>query len=232
MSQATLLIVEDDPDISFILCECLKKAGHRVLTAKSAEEGVELARRRQPDLMVVDIMLPKMDGLELVRVLRQESEVPVILLTAKSDEVDRILGLKLGADDYIVKPFSVAEVASRVKAILRRTAPAARGRGGKLRVGGIEMDFDRHEVTVNGRSPSLSPREFQLLRLLVEAQGRALSREILSKTLWGEDRSSEIDVRTVDQHIARLRKKLQGERHRIATVSHFGYQFKSSEESR
>ena len=228
--EATVLVVDDEKDINFILSSNLKKEGFKVLSAGSAEAGLELAQKHHPDLFVLDIMLPKIDGLEMMRIVRQDSQAPILFLTAKKDEIDRILGLKLGADDYIVKPFSVREVIARVKAILRRTMNSPRKSAKKMiKVGGIEMDFERHEVKVNGKRLTLSPREFQLLKLLAEAEGKVLSREKLSQEIWGNDESVEIDIRTIDQHVARLRKKLLNERDRIATISNFGYQIRADE---
>ena len=228
--EATVLVVDDEKDINFILTSNLKKEGYKVLSAGSAEAGLELAKKHHPDLYLLDIMLPKLDGLEMMRIVRQDSQAPILFLTAKKDEIDRILGLKLGADDYIVKPFSVREVLARVKAILRRTMNSPRKAAQKvMKVGDIEMDFERHEVKVNGKRLTLSPREFQLLKLLAEAEGKVLSREKLSQEIWGNDESVEIDIRTIDQHIARLRKKLLNERDRIATISNFGYQIRMEE---
>src|SRR5579859_2359311 len=139
--EATVMIVEDERDINFILCSNLKREGFSVLSAASAESGLELAKKHRPDLFILDIMLPKMDGLEMMRVLRQDSNAPILFLTAKKDEIDRILGLKLGADDYICKPFSVREVIARVKTILRRTQNGPKRAPKKLlKIGGIEMD--------------------------------------------------------------------------------------------
>jgi len=230
---ATVLVVDDERDINFILCSNLKREGFRTLSAFSAEAGLEQAKKHRPDLFILDIMLPKMDGLELMRLIRQDSNAPILFLTAKKDEIDRILGLKLGADDYIVKPFSVREVIARVKAILRRTHGAVRGKTKSVaRIGGIEMDFERHEVKVSGKRLNLSPREFQLLKLLAEAEGKVLSRERLAREIWGDDESVEIDIRTIDQHVARLRKKLLSERGRIVTISNFGYQIRAEDSSR
>ncbi|MBI3289673.1 MAG: response regulator transcription factor, partial [Elusimicrobia bacterium] len=155
-------------------------------------------RSFKPALVLLDIMLPRLDGLEVLRTIRLESDVPVILLTAKGSELDRILGLKLGADDYVVKPFSIGELTARISARLRRGgAPDARTAAA---VGGIEADFERHVVRVKGKLARLAPKEFTLLRLLIEADGKVLSRDELLEVIWGHDRSMEIDTRTVDQH--------------------------------
>jgi two-component system alkaline phosphatase synthesis response regulator PhoP len=225
----TLLIVEDERDINYLLRTHFKKEGYTVFAAGTAEAGLKLAQKHRPDLFLLDITLPKMDGLELMQKLRETSSAPVLFLTAKKDEVDRILGLKMGADDYITKPFSIRELSLRVKAILRHTAPAAQASDAKvIRVGGVVLDFERHEVRVNGRPVGLAPKEFLLLKLLIEADGKVLSREQLARNIWGEDESMEFEIRTVDQHIARLRKKLLTERGLIATVSNFGYQIRKA----
>lgn len=226
---ATVLVVDDEPAISHILRFNLKNEGYRVLTASNAEVGLKLADRHSPDIIILDIMLPKMDGLEMLRILRQEHQTPVLFVSAKNDEIDKILGFKLGADDYIAKPFSVRELMLRVKAILKvTTARPPKGDVNRVCIGGIEIDFERHDVRVRGKAIKLAPREFQILKLLIEAKGKVLSREYLSKCLWGDDESFEIDIRGVDQHIARLRRKLLSERVRITTVSNFGYQMRVS----
>jgi DNA-binding response OmpR family regulator len=176
----------------------------------------------KPHLIILDIMLPGIDGLEFLRLLRRENRTPVILLSAKRGETDRILGLKLGADDYVVKPFSHGELLARVEARLRPAAETGNGR--KASVGAMTIDVDRHQVTVKGKLVRLAPKEFFLLRLLVEADGKVLTRDKLLELIWGHDKSMEIDTRTVDQHVARLRRKLGEEGSRITTVPNFGYQ--------
>ncbi len=227
-----ILIVEDEADINYVLRANFKKEGYSVLSAVTGEAGLKLAQSENPDIYILDINLPKMDGLELMRKIREFSASPILFLTAKRDEIDRILGLKLGADDYITKPFSIRELSLRVKAILRHTTGSAQASKDKpVKIGGIEVDFARHEVKVNGASVSLAPKEFELLQLLIEADGKILSRDQLAQSLWGPDQGLEMDIRIVDQHIARLRKKLLGERERIVTVSNYGYQIKSGEPS-
>jgi DNA-binding response OmpR family regulator len=226
--KAKILIIEDEKDLVKLIRYNLEKEKYRVLSANDAEAGLTLARKSKPDLIILDIMLPKMDGLEFLRTLRKESQVPVALLTAKRSELDRILGLKLGADDYIVKPFSVGELQARIEALLRRAAPPPPKADGKkpMVIGGMEADFDRHEIRVKGKAAKLAPKEFEILRLLIEANGKVLSREHILERLWGHEKDMEIDTRTVDQHIARLRHKLGTESSRIATVTNFGYQIK------
>jgi DNA-binding response OmpR family regulator len=227
MMGATMLIVEDELDIGYVLRANFKKDGYNVLAARTAESGLKLAREHDPAIVLLDIMLPGMDGLEMLRELRRLSQAPVLLLTAKEDEIDRILGLKLGADDYVTKPFSLDELSLRVKAILGRFSRSDGAADGLIRVGGVEVDVERHETRVNGRAMKLTPREFDLLRLLIDAKGKVLSREQLARGLWGDERSQEMDLRLVDQHVARLRGKLASERRLIATVSRSGYRIKT-----
>ncbi len=223
-----ILVVEDEKDLVRLIRYNLEKEKFRIISAGDAETGLVMARKAKPDLIILDIMLPKMDGLDFLRSLRKESQVPVVLLTAKRSELDRILGLKLGADDYIVKPFSVGELHARVEALLRRVnQPANAGGDAKpVAIGALEVDFERHEIRVKGKRAELTPKEFELLKLLIEANGKVLSRDQLLERIWGHGKDMEIDTRTVDQHIARLRHKLKSESVRIATVTNFGYQIK------
>ena len=220
-----ILIIEDEKDLVRLIRYNLEKEKYRVTTARDAETGLKLARSSKPDLILLDIMLPKMDGLEFLKVMRSEIDVPILLLTAKRSEMDRILGLKLGADDYIVKPFSLGELQARIAGHLRRSHQQAGTDGKKqISVGKIDIDFERHEIMVKGQIAYLAPKEFAILKLLVEANGKVLSREQLLQLIWGHDKDIEIDTRTVDQHIARLRRKLRSESDRIKTVPNFGYQ--------
>ena len=223
-----ILIVEDEKDLVKLIRYNLEKDKFRVSSARDAETGLKLARKTKPDLILLDIMLPKMDGLEFLRTIRPEVDIPIILLSAKRSEMDRILGLKLGADDYMVKPFSIGELQARISGHLRRHAGAATNGEAKksVAVGSIEMDFERHEILVAGKSARLAPKEFAILKLLIEANGKVLSRDQLLQMIWGHEEDMEIDTRTVDQHIARLRRKLKSERDRITTVPNFGYQIK------
>lgn len=227
LTKEKILIVEDEADLVKLLRHGLEKEKFRVTSAKDAETGLKLARKEKPDLILLDVMLPKMDGLEFLKTIRSEVDIPILLLTAKRSEMDRILGLKLGADDYIVKPFSLAELQARIAAHLRRHS-AAMGDGAKksVSVGDVSIDFERHETTVKGDVVYLAPKEFAILKLLIEANGKVLSREQLLRLIWGHDEDVEIDTRTVDQHIARLRRKLGTAADRISTVPNFGYQFK------
>jgi DNA-binding response OmpR family regulator len=223
-----ILIVEDEKDLVKLIRYNLEKEKFRVSSARDAETGLKMVRKSKPDLILLDIMLPKMDGLEFLRTIRPETDIPIILLSAKRSEMDRILGLKLGADDYMVKPFSIGELQARITGHLRRHAGAAAGGETKktVSIGAIDIDFERHEILVAGKPACLAPKEFAILKLLIEAKGKVLSRDQLLQMIWGHEKDMEIDTRTVDQHIARLRRKLGPERNRIATVPNFGYQIK------
>ena len=219
-----VLIVEDEPDIRELLAFNLEREGYLVTRASTGAEALRQVRSARPDLVVLDLMLPEIDGLEVCRRLRADSAtagLPVIMVTAKGDEVDRVVGLELGADDYVVKPFSPKEVLARVRAVLRRsraTVPSV-----PLAVGGIALDDATHQATVGGQPLALTPKEFDLLRALLEARGRVLSREFLLDRVWGYARAGEIESRTVDVHVRRLRAKLGTEGDRILTVKNVGY---------
>jgi phosphate regulon transcriptional regulator PhoB len=223
-----VLVVEDEPDIRALIVHHLTREGFRCRTAATGVEALGRVRAAAPDLIVLDLMLPELDGLEVCRRLRRDpatAGVPIIMLTAKADEVDRVVGLEMGADDYVAKPFSPKELVARVRAVLRRARPAegARPLGG----GGVSLDPARHVVTVDGRPVELTPKEFDLLHALLEAAGRVLSREHLLNRVWGYSRADEIESRTVDVHIRRLRAKLGAEERRIATIKGVGYRFET-----
>ena len=219
-----VLIVEDEPDIRELLIFHLERDGFQVARAGTGAEALRQVRLTRPDLVILDLMLPEMDGLEVCRRLRAgpaTGTLPIIMLTAKGDEVDRVVGLEIGADDYIVKPFSPKELIARVRAVLRRShAPVA---GAPLVVGGIQLDGATHQAVVAGRPLALTPKEFDLLRALLEARGRVLSREFLLDRVWGYARAGEMESRTVDVHVRRLRAKLGAEGDRILTVKNVGY---------
>jgi DNA-binding response OmpR family regulator len=219
-----VLIVEDEKEIAKLLRYNLENAGYAVTVAADGEAGLSAFRKAKPDLLILDLMLPKIDGIELCKIIRRESQVPLIMLTAKKEETDRVLGLELGADDYMTKPFSVRELLARVKALLRRTQDKE-GPGGIIQIGKLKVDLERYEVTLSDKPVSLSSKEFAFLRVLLQAQGRVLSREQLLEAVWGFDQASEIDTRTIDQHVARLRSKLGSEADRLATVKNIGYKF-------
>ena len=225
---ATVLIVDDEKDLVELVKYHLEKEGLKCLEARDGETALQMARERTPDLMVLDLMLPGVDGLEVCRKLRKDpktSSIAIIMLTAKAEEVDRIVGLEMGADDYMVKPFSPRELLARVKAVLRR------GQGQDMpalkRVGTLEVDEGKHQVTVEGTVVELTVKEFDLLCALMRANGRVLNREQILETVWGYFNAVDIESRTVDVHIRRLREKLGSECTRIVTVKGVGYRFES-----
>lgn len=225
MAKEKILIVEDEKDLVKILKYNLEKEGYRVSVATDGEAGLATFRKEKPDLIVLDIMMPRMDGYEVCKAIRQESKVPIIMLTAKTEEVDRVLGLELGADDYVTKPYSVREVTARIKAILRRMSGAEEQKT-FIRAGELEVDIERYVTKVQGQQISLSSKEFEFLKCLIAAKGRVLTRDQLLERVWGYDSAFEIDTRTVDQHIARLREKLGSESKRVVTVKNVGYRLK------
>lgn len=226
-AKSRILLVEDEKDMAYVLSSLFRKEGYHVQVARNGDAGLKLARSHKPDLVISDVMLPLMNGHEMIRLLRKRSKVPVLFLTARRDEADRVRGYQLGADEYMTKPFSMRELVCRVRTVLRRAARAA-AQPVLTRAGALEVDFARHEVRVNGKPKHLSPREFQLLELLLAANGKVLSREHLLKTIWGYDESLGINTRTVDQHVARLRRSLSSEKRRVITVKNFGYRIKIS----
>jgi DNA-binding response OmpR family regulator len=220
-SAETVIVVEDDHNISDLVAMYLGREGFRVLQADDAEHGLAYIDREEPVLLIVDIGLPgALDGLELCRLVRKTSDVPVIILTARDDEIDRVLGLELGADDYVTKPFSPRELVARVKAILRRTGATAKAEPLTTEIGSVVVDTGRREVLRAGRVVPLTTREFDLLAYLVANCGLALSRRQLLDGVWGEGWYG--DERTVDVHVRQLRKKL-GDELPLATVWGVGY---------
>jgi phosphate regulon transcriptional regulator PhoB len=227
---ADVLVVEDEPDIRHLIAHHLAREGYRCREVASGAEALRAVRASTPDLIVLDLMLPEVDGIEVCRRLRGEprtAAIPIIMLTAKSDEVDRVVGLELGADDYVTKPFSPKELVARVRAVLRRARPDTQGR--VYREGPVVLDPSRHAVTVRGAEVSLTPKEFDLLQVLLEAAGRVLTREHLLTHVWGYAHADQIESRTVDVHVRRLRAKLGDEGRRIATVKSVGYRFEREE---
>jgi len=219
-------VVEDEPDIRRLVVLHLESDGFRCRTAANGLDALREAKANVPDLVVLDLMLPGLDGLEVCRRLRGDAStagVPIIMLTAKSDEVDRVVGLEVGADDYVAKPFSPKELVARVRAVLRRARPSQPTR--VLTVGPVTLDPERHAVKLDGKALQLTPKEFDLLQALLEAAGRVLSREYLLNHVWGYARADEIESRTVDVHVRRLRAKLGDAGNRIATIKSVGYRF-------
>jgi two-component system, OmpR family, phosphate regulon response regulator PhoB len=221
-----VLVIDDERDIVTLLRYHLEKAGFQCLEAMDGATALRLIREQHPDLLLLDLMLPGMDGLEICRRLRQDAttaRLPILMLTAKAEEVDRVVGLEVGADDYVVKPFSPRELIARIRAILRRAQEPSDV--SVKRVGGLEVDEARHSLTVQGTPVELTAKEFGLLCALIRANGRVLSREQLLDGVWGYAGAAEIESRTVDVHIRRLREKLGSEATRIVTVKGVGYRF-------
>jgi DNA-binding response OmpR family regulator len=205
---AKILIVDDEPPIIDVLSYNLRQANYQVVIARDGEQALAQARREQPDLIILDLMLPHLDGLEVCRTLRRERDVPIIMLTARDAEVDRVVGLELGADDYVVKPFSVRELMARVKNVLRRAAPRPpEAEADIIRVGTLAVDAARHEARLGAIELELTALEFQLLYTLARHAGWVLSREQLLEQVWGYDYHN--DLRVVDAAIKRLRAKLR-----------------------
>ncbi|MFH1201663.1 MAG: response regulator [Candidatus Omnitrophota bacterium] len=226
----TILIVEDEKDIVKMLDYNLKKEGFKILSVHDGEEALDLAPREHPDLIILDLMLPGIDGLEVCKALKKENKtasIPIIMLTAKAQEADKIVGLELGADDYVTKPFSPRELIARIKAVLRRAKEKDK-LPEVLKIGDLTIDFGKIEVAIKAKPIELTAKEFELLRTLVKANGRVLSRDFLLDNVWGFD-SLEIQTRTVDVHIRTLRKKLKSEAKRIITVKNYGYRFEIEE---
>lgn len=216
--EGTLLLVEDEPGVGSLVRSYLERQGYRVLWVRSGEEGLAELGRHPVRLVILDIGLPGIDGFEVCRRLRARSDVPVLMLTARDEEADRVAGLEVGADDYVVKPFSPRELAARVKAVLRRTEGPARDE--LLQVGDVVLRRRAREVEVGGRPVELTAREFDLLAFLLEHEGTVLSREVLLDRVWGVTYPGE--TRTVDVHVAQLRRKL-GRPDLIRTVRGVGY---------
>jgi DNA-binding response OmpR family regulator len=225
---AKILIVDDEAPIIDVLSYNLKQAHYQVVAAWDGEQALALARREQPDLIILDLMLPKLDGIEVCRALRHECDVPIIMLTARDEEIDRVLGLELGADDYVVKPFSVRELLARVKNVLRRIAPPSAAPVDLVRVGALTVDVARHEAHLGSISLDLTALEFELLHVLARHTGLVLSREQLLDLVWGYDYHD--DLRVVDAVVKRLRAKLRDAapaEDLIVTVRGVGYKLEA-----
>ena len=226
VSSKRVLVVEDVKDVVDLLNLNLRKAGGFVVSSASdGATGLTKARDEKPDFIILDLMLPKMSGLEVCKILKTDAatrQIPVLMLTAKAEEIDRIVGLELGADDYVVKPFSPREVILRIKAILRRGD--GKEAEERLTAGAITIDPARHQVSVNGKPVSLTSLEFKLLRTLMQRRGRVQQRDRLLNEVWGYE--SVIDTRTVDTHVRRLREKLGKAGDIVETVRGFGYRLR------
>ena len=225
-----ILVVDDEPDITALVAYHLAKAGYRVSTAANGPDALKAAREERPDIVILDVMLPGASGYDVLAELRRREEtrdVGVILLTARREEPDRIRGLSLGADDYLTKPFSPAELALRVHALLRRLAAPAVASGSTLAAGPIAIDRSAHKVAVDGKEVELTATEYKLLLTLVERRGRVQTRPQLLETVW--EAQPDIQTRTVDMHVQRLRTKLGEAGDLIETVRGFGYRFRGAE---
>ena len=221
-----ILVVDDEPDAIDLIKFNLKGAGYDVLTAVDGDEALKKARSLLPDLIVLDLMLPEVDGLEVCKILRRDQRVsatPILMLTAKAAEIDRVLGLELGADDYVTKPFSPRELVLRVKRLLRNGQPAAGAKQDEITLKELSLDIPRHQAAVKGRPIDLTATEFRLLTVLVQRRGRVQSREQLLQDVWEYDNL--IDTRTVDTHMRRLREKLGAAAKYLDTVRGVGYRF-------
>jgi two-component system, OmpR family, alkaline phosphatase synthesis response regulator PhoP len=224
-----ILIVEDDPDIAQLVTRYLDKAGFSTERASTGRDALSAIASRPPDLLVLDLMLPHVDGLEICRLVRSSAAteaMPIIMLTARAEESERIVGLELGADDYLAKPFSPNELVARVRALLRRaqrgaTGPSSTDAKDRLVYGPVQLDAGRHTVTSSGRPVTLTAKEFLLLQYLLRHRGRVLSRDLLLTDVWGYRYTG--GTRTVDVHVRRLREKLPFLSDALVTVKQFGY---------
>jgi DNA-binding response OmpR family regulator len=228
--QYRLLMIDDDASLNKLLVEYFERFGHKLATATTASRGRHLLRRDDPDLLILDVMLPDADGMELCRVIRAESDIPIVMLTARGDLPDRILGLEFGADDYIPKPFEPRELVARVETLMRRSreTPARRLSGG----GGLVLETETRRVTLGDEEIELTSMEFELLRILMESHGRVLSRDMLLRKLRGID--AEIYDRSVDMLVSRVRRKLGDDSRSprfIKTIFRTGYQFVGGSDS-
>lgn len=222
-----ILVVEDEPGIRLSISDELESTGYEVFTAENGEKGLAAAEREKPDLIILDLMMPVLDGYEVCKKLRMRGDrTPIIMLTVRDKEIDKVLGLELGADDYMIKPFSLRELTARVKAVLRR-AEEKPAHPGVVSFGGVRLDFKKFEASKNGRDLDLTPLEFQMLKLLVERKGEVLKRDDFLDGVWGEDNVS-VSFRTVDSHIANIRRKIEDDpsnpRH-ILSIRGVGYKF-------
>jgi len=232
MADTSILVVEDDATLRELLKYNLQKEGYGVLTAKDGAEALELFNKNAPHLILLDIMLPVMSGIEVCRIVRGKSQVPIIMLTAKTEEIDRVVGLELGADDYVTKPFSMRELIARIKAVLRRSEAgkdlgAAPAKTPELfKAGDISIDLIAHVVLNKGKEVELNPKEFELLALLLQNRGQVISREQILRKVWGYDYIG--NDRTVDVHMRWIRRKLEADPENpryLVTVRGYGYKF-------
>jgi len=222
-----ILLVEDEESLAESIRYSLEREGYAVSVAADGRAAIERFRADAPDLIVLDLMLPELPGLDVCRMIRQESTVPIVMVTAKDSEADKVTGLELGADDYVTKPFSIRELVSRVRAHLRRARMLPNGDAHEtLHGGSVEMDVDQHEVRVDGHGTAFPPKEFELLELFLRRKGRLLTREHLIEEVWGYDYVG--DTKTLDVHVKRIRQKIEADPHdpdHLITVRGLGYKF-------
>jgi len=231
MHKGTILVIDDEPDLVELVEFNLKKDGYEVIGARNGQSGLEIAQKHLPDLIVLDLMMPGIDGLEVCRQLRADNrtkQIPMIMLTAKSAEADRVVGLELGADDYVTKPFSPRELVARVRALLRR-ATSTQETPTVIRQGDLLIDLTRHEVTSGGKQVTLTPTEFRILHFVAARPGRVLSRDQIIDAAVGNEMA--VFDRTIDVHIAAIRRKLGKSGDRIETIRGFGYKWREGDEA-
>jgi two-component system, OmpR family, alkaline phosphatase synthesis response regulator PhoP len=236
LSKTKILVVDDNINLLEVLKLNFTKEGYDTILARNGIEAVDVAKREKPDLVILDIMLPDMDGFEVCRIIRHDATIPIIMLSAKTDEVDKIVCLELGADDYLTKPFSLRELIARVRAFIRRTSlnrviykPESNSEG-IIKIGRLELDRQRHRFQKDGIEIALSPKEFELLSLLIENQQHVYNREELLEKIWGYD--FEGNARTVDVHMVSLRKKIEdnpADPQYLLSVRGVGYKFENKE---
>jgi DNA-binding response OmpR family regulator len=221
-----ILVVDDEPTLVATLRYNLEREGYQVTTASDGESALAAARENRPDLIVLDLMLPGLDGLDVCRILRREMTMPILMLTAKTEEVDKVVGLELGADDYVTKPFSMRELLARVRALLRRAGAPPPAETEVLTAGDLQVDLRRREATRHGEALALKPKEYELLVFFLQNQGRAFTRDELLNQVWGYDFAG--DTRTVDVHVRWLRQKIEDDPARptrLVTIRRVGYRF-------
>jgi len=223
-----VLVVDDEANLRHTLGYALRQEGYEVLTAENGEDGLEIFRTTKPELVILDVMLPRLDGFEVCRRIRRESDVPILMLTARETELDKVVGLEIGADDYLAKPFSMRELVARVRAMLRRARQATEPEATDVvALGGLQVDVPKHRVLADGVDINLKPREFDLLAFLMSHPGQVFSRDQILARVWGFDYAG--DSRTVDTHVKTLREKLGEDADRprwVETVRGVGYRFK------
>ncbi len=223
-----VLVVEDEPNLREPLVYLLEKEGYQVIEADNGNDAVDSFRKNSPDLILLDLMLPGMSGNEVCRTIRLESQVPIIMITAKDTEIDKVVGLEIGADDYVTKPYSTRELLARMKAVLRRGSEVSISEVGLLKAGPVVMDLDRHTVSVNGEPIQMPLKEFELLELLIENVNRVLTRGQIIDRVWGSNYFG--DTKTLDVHVKRVRSKIEEDPSRprhLITVRGLGYKFEA-----